>query len=141
MNSAVAMRGQNGTLKSACTTSRGSIPRCMPAPRARQLHRPSVATSAASESKSGDTNFLAGFVVGGVVFGALGFLFAPQISKSLLGDDQRLRLPRFMEEETKDPEQTKQDLTDKIAKLNASIDEVAGKLKDNDKVEFQPQQQ
>jgi len=47
-----------------------------------------------------------------------------QISKSLLGDDQRLRLPRFMEEENKDPEQTKQDLVDKIAKLNASIDEV-----------------
>jgi len=31
-----------------------------------------------------------------------------QISKSLLGDDQRLRLPRFMEDEAKDPEQTKQ---------------------------------
>jgi hypothetical protein len=92
---------------------------------------------------------MAGVVVGGVVFGALGFLFAPQvghampanqrpslrcslspqptqialpdpaaasmgclqISKALLGDDQRLKLPRFMEEEQpKDPEQTKQDL-------------------------------
>ena len=91
-----------------------------------------------------------------------------QISKALLGDDQRLKLPRFLEEE-KDPEQTKQDLIDKIAQvsmasrhscdaysqprhipsahaatpccrcltvglssvpqLNASIDEVAGKLK------------
>ncbi len=50
-----------------------------------------------------------------------------QISKALLGDDQRLKLPGLAEE--KDPEQTKQDLIDKIAQLNASIDEVAGKLK------------
>jgi hypothetical protein len=47
-----------------------------------------------------------------------------QISKALLGDDQRLRLPRFMEDEIKDPEQTKQELIDKINQLNASIDEV-----------------
>ena len=40
-----------------------------------------------------------------------------QISKALLGDDQRLKLPRFLEEE-KDPEQTKQDLIDKIAQVN-----------------------
>lgn len=73
---------------------------------------------------------MAGFVMGGVVFGALGFLFAPQISRALLGEDQRLRLPRFMEEEVpKDPEATKQELIDKIAQLNASIDEVASQLK------------
>lgn len=53
----------------------------------------------------------------------------PQISKALIGDDQRLRLPRFLEEEAKDPAQTKQELIDKIANLNASIDEVAAKLK------------
>ena len=68
--------------------------------------------------------------MGGIVFGTLGFLFAPQISRALLGDDQRLRLPRFMEEEgPKDPEATKQELIDKIAMLNASIDEVAATLK------------
>lgn len=48
-----------------------------------------------------------------------------QISKALLGDDARLRLPRFLEDEAaKDPEATKQDLIEKIAQLNASIDEV-----------------
>lgn len=32
-----------------------------------------------------------------------------QISKALLGDDQRIKLPRFLEEDApKDPEQTKQ---------------------------------
>lgn len=73
--------------------------------------------------------------MGGLVFGALGFLFAPQISKALLGDDQRLRLPRFMEDEQiKDPEATKQDLIEKIAQLNASIDEVAAQLKSKDEV-------
>jgi hypothetical protein len=52
-----------------------------------------------------------------------------QISKALLGDDQRLKLPRFLEDEqAKDPEQTKQELIEKIAQLNASIDEVATKL-------------
>ncbi len=45
--------------------------------------------------------------IGGVVFGVLGFVFAPQISQALLGDDQRLRLPRFLEEEEEDPEVTK----------------------------------
>lgn len=50
------------------------------------------------------------------------------------GDDQRLKLPRFLEEEgAKDPEATKQDLVDKIAQLNASIDEVAAQLRSNEK--------
>lgn len=85
---------------------------------------------ARAESGRNNDSFVTGFVVGGVVFGALGFLFAPQISKALLGDDQRLKLPRFLEDEQpKDPEQTKQDLIEKIAQLNASIDEVAAQLK------------
>ncbi len=32
----------------------------------------------------------------------------PQISGALLGEDQKLKLPRFLEEEEKDPEATKQ---------------------------------
>lgn len=71
---------------------------------------------------------MSGFIVGGVVFGALGFIFAPQISKALLGEDAKLKLPHFLEEEEKDPAATKQDLIEKINQLNKSIDEVAGKL-------------
>ncbi len=62
-----------------------------------------------AESRSSGGGFLAGFLLGGTVFGVLGFLFAPQISAALLTDEQRLKLPRFLaEEEAKDPEQTKQ---------------------------------
>lgn len=59
-------------------------------------------------------------------------MFAPQISEALLGDDQRLRLPRFMEEEEEDPEVTRQNLADKIAQLNSAIDEVSSQLKANE---------
>jgi hypothetical protein len=64
---------------------------------------------------------------------ALHYCCDAQISKALLNDDSRLRLPRFLEDDTpKDPEATKQDLIDKIAQLNASIDEVAAQLKSKD---------
>lgn len=80
-----------------------------------------------AEGRSSGDSFVTGFLVGGVVFGALGFLLAPQISKTLLRDDQRLKLPRFQEED-RSPEATKEDLIEKIAQLNQSIDEVAAKL-------------
>ena len=51
---------------------------------------------------------MTGFVIGGAIFGALGFLFAPQISAALLSEDQRLKLPKFLDEEEKDTEATKQ---------------------------------
>ena len=73
--------------------------------------------------------FWSGFIVGGLVCGVLGYVFAPQISRAILGEDQRLRLPRFLEEEEADPEVTKQNLADKIAQLNAAIDDVSAQLK------------
>lgn len=81
--------------------------------------------------RGGGGSFWSGFIVGGTIMGALGFVFAPQISKAILGDDQRLRLPRFLEDE-QDPEVTKQNLADKIAQLNAAIDDVSSQLKAND---------
>jgi len=80
-------------------------------------------------------SFWSGFALGGVVCGVLGFVFAPQISQALLGDDQRLRLPRFLEEEEEDPEVTKQNLADKIAQLNAAIDDVSSQLKSQEPVD------
>ena len=78
---------------------------------------------------------MSGFVVGGVVFGTLGFLFAPQISRALLGEEQRIRLPRFLEDEDMDPEVTKQNLAEKIAQLNAAIDDVSAQLKTQESME------
>ena len=61
-----------------------------------------------AERNGNGGGFVTGFVVGGAIFGALGFLFAPQISAALLSEDQRLKLPKFLDEEEKDPEATKQ---------------------------------
>lgn len=66
------------------------------------------ATARRAERNGNGGGFLTGFVVGGAIFGALGFLFAPQISAALLSEDQRLKLPKFLDEEEKDPEATKQ---------------------------------
>ncbi|EFN58635.1 hypothetical protein CHLNCDRAFT_140876 [Chlorella variabilis] len=76
-------------------------------------------------------SFWSGFVVGGVVCGTLGFVFAPQISKALLGDDDRLKI-RW--DESDDAEVTKQNLADKIAQLNAAIDDVSAQLNTRDAV-------
>ncbi|EIE24112.1 hypothetical protein COCSUDRAFT_65747 [Coccomyxa subellipsoidea C-169] len=113
-------------------------PRCTTAT-LRQQQRPSrmqrqriVAVRAERNGNGG--GFITGFVVGGAIFGALGFLFAPQISAALLSEDQRLKLPKFLDEDEKDPEATKQDLADKIASLNAAIDDVSAQLKAQDTV-------
>ncbi len=68
--------------------------------------------------------FFTGVLVGGAVFGALGLLFAPQISSALLRGRDALRSPQRAEEE--DPlEEQRKSLNDKIAELNAAIDEFA----------------
>jgi hypothetical protein len=75
----------------------------------------------------GGGGFVAGVLVGGALFGALGLLFAPQISSALLRGRDALRLPRFGEgdgEDGSDPlEAQRSNLNEKIAELNAAIDE------------------
>lgn len=73
------------------------------------LHQEVLGCDAVRSSASRDSgsSFFPGFLVGGAIFGALGYYFAPQISKALLSEDQRLRLPRFLEEK-KSPKATKQ---------------------------------
>ena len=95
-----------------------------------------------AERRDGSSGFTSGFILGGVVFGALGYLFAPQISKALLSDDQsRLKLPRFLDDDadgdgrggasSRQP-MTKQDLADRIAQLNSAIDDVSAQLRAQD---------
>lgn len=94
-----------------------------------------------SAERGNGGGFAAGFLLGGAVFGALGFLFAPQISAALLNEDARLKLPRFLDDGEGDgvagngagaAALTKEQLADRIAQLNAAIDDVSSALKAQD---------
>lgn len=83
---------------------------------------------------------MAGFLIGGAIFGTLGYVFAPQISKTLdslldeNGQDgepdeqglQRVPRPRYYDEGL---EKTRQTLGDKISQLNLAIDKAASRLR------------
>jgi len=84
-------------------------------------------------SNGGD--FLAGFLLGGAVFGALGYVFAPQISRALwTGNEDGLwkKLPKRMDDDASIEQRTRKNLNEKIAQLNAAIDEVSSQLRADD---------
>ncbi|KAL3527312.1 hypothetical protein ACH5RR_011968 [Cinchona calisaya] len=79
--------------------------------------------------------FVSGFVLGGIVVGALGCIYAPQISKALAETDKKdlmRKLPKFIYDEEKALERTRKILTEKIAQLNSAIDDVSSQLHAND---------
>ncbi|KAB1201991.1 hypothetical protein CJ030_MR8G005373 [Morella rubra] len=79
--------------------------------------------------------FVGGFVLGSIVVGALGCIYAPQISKALAGADRKdlmRKLPKFIYDEEKALERTRQILTEKIAQLNSAIDDVSAQLRADD---------
>ncbi|CAL1355283.1 unnamed protein product [Linum trigynum] len=86
--------------------------------------------------RSGSTGiFIGGFVLGGLIVGALGCVYAPQISKALAGADRKdlmRKLPKFIYDEEKALEKTRKILTDKIAQLNSAIDDVSSQLRSED---------
>ena len=87
-------------------------------PRARRLARRAEGEGADGRGGKG---FIGGLLVGGAVFGALGFLFAPQLSKTLLGGKRALS--KALDEESEDElESTRRNLNEKIAALNSAID-------------------
>jgi len=90
-----------------------------------------VRAEAVDKPSGGSGKFLTGFLIGGVVLGVLGFFFAPQISKTLLGENEDgspRRLPRWLDEEDS-LEATRRSLNEKIAQLNAAIDDVSAQLR------------
>ncbi|GMJ02793.1 Carboxyltransferase Interactor1 [Hibiscus trionum] len=95
-----------------------------------------VQASYSDGRRSGSSSaFVGGFVLGGLVVGALGCVFAPQISKALAVADRKdlmKRLPKFIYDEEKALEKTRKVLTEKIAQLNAAIDDVSGQLRSED---------
>ncbi|XP_078161373.1 uncharacterized protein LOC144556799 isoform X1 [Carex rostrata] len=74
--------------------------------------------------------FVGGFILGGLIIGALGCVYAPQISRAVVGEKRQLlkKLPKFMYDEEKDLEKTRKVLLDKIGQLNAELDNVTFKL-------------
>ncbi|XP_076899742.1 uncharacterized protein LOC143566134 [Bidens hawaiensis] len=86
---------------------------------------------------SNGSAFIGGFVLGGLVVGTLGCIYAPQISKALAAADTDKKellkkLPNFIYDEEKALEKTRQKLAQKIAELNSAIDDVSAQLKSDD---------
>ncbi|XP_010530269.1 PREDICTED: uncharacterized protein LOC104806873 isoform X2 [Tarenaya hassleriana] len=78
--------------------------------------------------------FVGGFILGGLIVGALGCVFAPEISKALAGADRKdlmRKLPKFIYDEEKALE-TRKVLAEKIAQLNSAIDGVSSQLRSED---------
>ncbi|CAN6486314.1 unnamed protein product [Victoria cruziana] len=94
---------------------------------------------------SGGGEFLAGFLLGGAVFGTLGYVFASQIRRSLQYEDEygfsRPRRPVYYDEGL---ERTRQTLNAKISQLNSAIDNVSsllrgGKNENSEPIEADPE--
>ncbi|XP_047337340.1 uncharacterized protein LOC124941118 [Impatiens glandulifera] len=78
----------------------------------------------------GGGDFAAGFLLGGAIFGTLGYIFAPQIRKAILNEDEygfrRAKRPIYYDGGL---EKTRQTLNEKISQLNSAIDNVSSRLR------------
>ncbi|GAB2221790.1 hypothetical protein Droror1_Dr00012978 [Drosera rotundifolia] len=83
----------------------------------------------------GAGDFFAGVLVGGAVFGTLAYVFAPQLRRSLLNEDEygfrRAKRPIYYEDDD-GLEKTRQTLNAKLSQLNSAIDKVSSRLRGND---------
>ncbi|KAF2288054.1 hypothetical protein P3X46_008105 [Hevea brasiliensis] len=81
-------------------------------------------------SRGSGSDFVAGFLLGGAIFGTLAYIFAPQIRRSLLNEDEygfrRAKRPIYYDEGL---EMTRQTLNAKISQLNSAIDNVSSRLR------------
>lgn len=81
---------------------------------------------------SGASAFVGGFLLGGIIVGALGCIYAPKINKAFSGADKKdlmRKLPKFIYDEDKALEKTRKILEEKIAQLNSAIDGVSSELR------------
>ncbi|XP_056848610.1 uncharacterized protein LOC130498881 [Raphanus sativus] len=104
------------------------------APRSKRIL--TIQSAYRDDDSSGSTGlFVGGFILGGLIVGALGCVYAPQISKAIAGADRKdlmRKLPKFIYDEEKALEKTRKVLADKIAQLNSAIDDVSSQLKSED---------
>ncbi|KAL5099547.1 hypothetical protein RYX36_003874 [Vicia faba] len=79
---------------------------------------------------SGGGELVASFLLGGAIFGTLAYVFAPQIRRAVLNEDEhgfrRARRPIYYDEGL---EGTKETLNEKIGQLNSAIDNISSRLR------------
>ncbi|GER48766.1 expressed protein localized to the inner membraneof the chloroplast [Striga asiatica] len=87
------------------------------------------------QNSGSGAHFVAGFVLGGAVFGTLATVFAPQIRRTLLNENEagfkRATKPIYYDDEGL--ETTRYTLNEKIRQLNSAIDNVASRLRGGNK--------
>ncbi|KAF8081045.1 hypothetical protein N665_0908s0002 [Sinapis alba] len=85
----------------------------------------------------GGGDFIAGFILGGAVFGAAAaYIFAPQIRRSILSeeDEYGFKKPQQHQRTTmKGLERTRETMNKKIKQLNSAIDNVSSQLRGREK--------
>ncbi|KAJ6807293.1 uncharacterized protein M6B38_172740 [Iris pallida] len=90
----------------------------------------SVSAKYSDDSSGGGGDFIAGFLLGGAVLGTLAYVFAPQIRRSILNEDEygfrKAKRPVYYDEGL---EKTRQTLNAKISQLNSAIDNVSSRLR------------
>ncbi|XP_022944447.1 uncharacterized protein LOC111448897 [Cucurbita moschata] len=105
----------------------------------RTSHKLSVRAEYNDGGRNGGGEFVAGFLLGGAVFGTLAYIFAPQIRRSILNEDEygfrRARRPIYYDDGL---EKTRQTLNEKIGQLNSAIDNVSSRLRGGNKTPAVP---
>uniref|UniRef100_A0A1J3EFZ3 Uncharacterized protein n=1 Tax=Noccaea caerulescens TaxID=107243 RepID=A0A1J3EFZ3_NOCCA len=118
-------------LNSICKTSALTIQKKSPNP----SHKFSVSAGYRDGGRRGSGgDFVAGFLLGGAVFGAVAYIFAPQIRRSILNEDEygfkKPQQPTYYDEGL---EKTRETLNEKIGQLNSAIDNVSSRLRGREK--------
>ncbi|ESQ41657.1 hypothetical protein EUTSA_v10014871mg [Eutrema salsugineum] len=114
-------------LSSFCKTSALTIQK-----RSNRIHKLSVSAEYREGSRRGSSgDFVAGFLLGGAVFGAVAYIFAPQIRRSIMSEEdeygfKKPQQPTYYDEGL---EKTRETLNEKIGQLNSAIDNVSSRLR------------
>ncbi|KAL6549164.1 hypothetical protein OROHE_009009 [Orobanche hederae] len=76
--------------------------------------------------------FVGGFLLGGLIAGTLGCVYAPQISNALISTDKKdlmKKLPKFIYDEEKAVEKQRKKLAQRIEELNSAIDNASNQFR------------
>ncbi|KAF8102951.1 hypothetical protein N665_0189s0005 [Sinapis alba] len=119
-------------LNSICKASALSIHK-----KSNRSHKFSVSAEYGSRrgSGGGGGDFIAGFLLGGALFGAAAYIFAPQIRRSIMSEEdeygfKKPEQPSYYDEGL---EKTRETLNEKIGQLNSAIDNVSSRLRGREK--------